>query len=252
MMSSEESRSNSSWSRGRARRRGSRPLSWVVENVGGGFFLGARLARAGVSVSSASEMSMAGVFAARPRRRARVCAGDSCAAFSRTGLLDMGGASVPLRGSSSSCVCVMTSSREGNTSGKLGEGDLIDSISAPDVGLHGGEERGTWTTGDSLRLVPREPELEIWVPLSLRFSSSGAAFRTLSGVDSAWGRKSSKSKFSVSSRLSRSLSSTSVVCCTMRSRLGCRALLLKLVRANMDFSCAGVAPTLMADGGRVP
>jgi hypothetical protein len=38
----------------------------------------------------------------------------------------------------------------------------------------------------------------------------------------------------------------------MRSKLGCLALLLKFVKAKIDASCAGVAPTLMAEGGRVP
>jgi hypothetical protein len=57
---------------------------------------------------------------------------------------------------------------------------------------------------------------------------------------------------SVSSSPLWSSSSTSVCCCTMRSKLGCRALLLKFVKAKMEASCAGVAPTLMADGGRVP
>lgn len=90
------------------------------------------------------------------------------------------------------------------------------------------------------------------MPLSFRVSCSGACLRTLRGVDSACGRKSSKSRLSVLSRLSSSLSSTSVVCCTMRNKLGCRALRLKLVKASIDLSCAGVAPTLTADGGRVP
>jgi hypothetical protein len=57
---------------------------------------------------------------------------------------------------------------------------------------------------------------------------------------------------SVSSSPLWSLSSTSVCCCTMRSKLGCLALLLKLVKAKIETSCAGVAPTFMADGGRVP
>lgn len=38
----------------------------------------------------------------------------------------------------------------------------------------------------------------------------------------------------------------------MRSKLGCLALLLKFVKARIETSRAGVAPTLMADGGRVP
>jgi hypothetical protein len=38
----------------------------------------------------------------------------------------------------------------------------------------------------------------------------------------------------------------------MRSKLGCLALRLKLVKAKIDASCAGVAPTFMAEGGRVP
>jgi hypothetical protein len=159
---------------------------------------------------------------------------------------------VSLRGSGSSCVCSTTSSRDGVTSGKLGDGDLADSTSAPDGGSYGGEERGTCTTGDSLRLTPRDPELETCVPLSLRVSSSGAGFRRLSGVDSASGRKSSKSKLSVSSSPLWSLSSTSVVCCTMRNKLGCLALRLKLVNANIEASWPGVAPIFMADGGRVP
>ena len=70
----------------------------------------------------------------------------------------MGGASVSLSGSSSSCVCSIISSRDATTSGRLGEGDRSDS---PDCGLAGGDERGTWTTDENLRFVPREPELEI-------------------------------------------------------------------------------------------
>ena len=38
----------------------------------------------------------------------------------------------------------------------------------------------------------------------------------------------------------------------MRSKLGCLARLLKFVKARIEVSCAGVAPTLTADGGRVP
>jgi len=38
----------------------------------------------------------------------------------------------------------------------------------------------------------------------------------------------------------------------MRNKLGCLARLLKLVKARIEASCAGVAPTLIADGGRVP
>lgn len=171
---------------------------------------------------------------------------------SRTGLLDMGGAYVWLRGSSS-CVCSTTSSRVGSTSGRLGDDDRADSTSAPDGGLYGGEERGTWITGDNLRLVPRDPELETCMPLSFRFSLSGALFRgLLSGVDSACGIKSSKSKLSVSSSPLWSLSSTSVVCCAMRNKLGCLALRLKFVKASIEASCRGVAPILIADGGRVP
>ncbi len=63
--------------------------------------------------------------------------------------------------SGSSCVCSTIASLDGSTSGRLGERDRLDSTSAPDGGLNGGEERGTWITGESLRLVPREPELAI-------------------------------------------------------------------------------------------
>lgn len=38
----------------------------------------------------------------------------------------------------------------------------------------------------------------------------------------------------------------------MRNKLGCLTRLLKFVKARIEASCAGVAPTLIADGGRVP
>src|SRR5437660_258719 len=59
----------------------------------------------------------------------------------------------------------------------------------------------------------------------------------LSGVDSSSGLKSSKSE-----------SSLSLVCCTIRSILGCRGRRRKLASANIEVSIEEVPWAFIADG----